>query len=376
MYAQGYNSIKLDKIFLNLLFTIFFVVGILKTVGVNTTGVNYIEFLFFSFSLFSVFFIKKVDKKNLIFILLLLFYFIISAFVSYLRYSNLLDFIVVYKFILYLIVIYTISNNRNFGLNNILIFYKKLLYLFFIVYFLQKFIGGIPRPQVVMENNFELVLLVFLFVFSQDFYSKINIKETVAIILVVLMSGSRSGAAILFLGLFFLMLNHMKSFRGIVFLIFMMISGFFTYIVFVNRLSNGGTIDQIDRVTMFNEFIYATKDWGWVEWLFGVPRITPLPQPSCNSLGFYENLFSYKDDGTCYSVILHAFDLRILYDHGIIVSLIVFSMIWMKLSENLSNKMALYIFLALLLTGMSVSSLNSVFCAIFLLLIFSLKKNF
>ncbi len=49
-----------------------------------------------------------------------------------------------------------------------------------------------------------------------------------------------------------------------------------------------------------------------------VQSTTPLLPASCADLSYYQTLFSYAGDGRCYSVILHSFIMRVIYDHGII----------------------------------------------------------
>jgi len=90
----------------------------------------------------------------------------------------------------------------------------------------------------------------------------------------------------------------------------------------------------------------------------------------CSRLSFYDALFSYSGNGSCYSVVLHSFNMRILFDHGVIVAFICGSLLW-KFMAGSPGKAKCCVIALLVLNGLSVSSLNSIYAALGLVFILS-----
>jgi hypothetical protein len=135
-----------------------------------------------------------------------------------------------------------------------------------------------------------------------------------------------------------------------------------------------GSIEDIDRYKFLQHFLYATRNWGVFDFLFGADRLTPLPAETCASLAYYEKLFSYSGDGRCYSVALHSFDTRVIFDHGLIAFALMLSCVWLILGR-LSKWERVCVLLVILITGMSVSALNNVYVAIPLAVLASQKLS-
>ncbi|EMO6902583.1 hypothetical protein QDZ16_005228 [Pluralibacter gergoviae] len=147
--------------------------------------------------------------------------------------------------------------------------------------------------------------------------------------------------------------------------------------VFQARLdaSGGSSYEQIDRYRFFLEFLYSTSQWPWWRFLTGATAITPLSPESCAHLSFYQPLFSYAGDGKCYSVILHSFLLRVIYDHGVLGLIFLISSLFIFLNKfTLKHKIC--IIGILLATAMSVSSLNNVYVSIALIFYIASKNNY
>ena len=147
------------------------------------------------------------------------------------------------------------------------------------------------------------------------------------------------------------------------------------YIVFSERLAGGG-LEEIDRYRFMMVFLNEIRSWGVFNYLFGSVPLTPLSPQSCASLSFYEGMFSSAGTGECYSVILHAYLLRVIFDQGIIALLLMLGFIWTGLgSANYTNRQKYCIIGVLMISGVSVSSVNSVFSAIALAIAFSYKQT-
>jgi hypothetical protein len=120
------------------------------------------------------------------------------------------------------------------------------------------------------------------------------------------------------------------------------------------------TSQRIDRLNFLDAFLHDVSDWTIFNWLFGSVPITPLSAETCRDLSFYEKLFSTAGDGSCYSVIYHAFVLRVLFDSGILGLLLVFGGAWVALMRA-RVKVGLAVFLVAVAgaNSLSVSGLNS-----------------
>jgi len=139
---------------------------------------------------------------------------------------------------------------------------------------------------------------------------------------------------------------------------------------------NGRGLESIDRVTFLLMFIEETKDWDAVTWLIGSPVLTPLSSHSCNTLRYFEHLFSFSGNGECFSVLLHSFILRSIFDHGVL-GLLALSVttIYIIKAKGYPHKDAISILLILFATSLSVSSFNSIYVALGLLILVTKKTN-
>src|SRR5699024_10128365 len=104
-------------------------------------------------------------------------------------------------------------------------------------------------------------------------------------------------------------------------------------------------------------------------WIFGTAPMTPLSTQTCAALDFYSELFSAAQDGSCYSVILHSFALRVLYDAGLIGALLVLLVpIAVMLRAGVPMILTLTLSAIAVANSLSVSGLNNPYVALPILL--------
>ncbi|MDV6253344.1 hypothetical protein [Vibrio sp. EA2] len=286
---------------------------------------------------------------------------------------SVIDYVLIYKSIFYLFLL-SLQTRNSFTINNLKYIFYVLLFFFVVKYSVGYFIYSIPRPGLFTENNFEIMLLLLLFLSLSYHHIALNKLAIISFIFVVFISGSRSAQACLVFIYFFL--YHDISFNkklikyGIVsFLLFIFI------VLFMNRLG-GVSIDSIDRVKFLIIFIEELKYLNFQDVLFGTDIITPLSPASCSQLQFYSSLFSSKDSSVCFSVILHSYIFRAIFDHGIIGLTLLMFMFWRLLVIQGFDKRFSSIFIfTVLLNGLSVSSFNSVFFAFSFYLVNSSSKS-
>lgn len=271
------------------------------------------------------------------------------------------DFLLAYKFTWYLALVLPFSRFNVLDGRTLMSLNRFGLILFLAVYALGRATGQF-RPTFFIENNFELLFISLLFYASHIANGRTRTSDLLLLIAVGVLSGSRSGIALIAVVAFFSF--DMRRLRSVntIFLVACAVGAVFAlFMIFESRSSSG--LAGTDRYRFMLHFLNATSSWEWWQFFVGAPRISSLPPDVCSSLSFYQNLMSFRGDGSCYSVILHSFNIRLIYDHGFIVAGAVASMVWILL-DNLSWKERTCVLILIFLNGASVSSLNNVYAAL------------
>ena len=246
--------------------------------------------------------------------------------------------------------------------------FNVLVLLYFLKYSISIFFFGIARPGIFVENNYELMLIILLY-FAIMFHGvKVNPYIILIFYAVVLLSGSRSGIASFILARLFINNNKSSIIKTVSYVISFTILAAIAIFLFYSRMDNGG-IKDIDRVVFLFVFLNEWGSFNFIDYLIGKDIITPLSYGSCHQLSYYSTLFS-GTSGTCFSVILHSFILRTLYDHGILGLLFVSIVIYFILRRCMFSKKFIFVTMGIILfNSLSVSALNSIFVIFSLLLI-------
>lgn len=235
---------------------------------------------------------------------------------EYFSLGNFADFIIANKFIIYISIVLIFSGSRQFTPA----FYKAmaqvLMWSMLIKYGYARVSGFDDRPNLFLENNFELLLLLTFFTMAEI----CRVRETGSasyfnlfiVACVVLLSGSRSAslAIIPIVATLFIKSNWKH-------LIISVIGGcMFLLLLLILFQSRSSSLEEIDRFVFMMVFFESIQDFDFWNYMFGTLPMTPLPAQACDQLSYYKNLFSVTGSGQCYSVILHSMFLRVFYDHG------------------------------------------------------------
>lgn len=122
---------------------------------------------------------------------------------------------------------------------------------------------------------------------------------------------------------------------------------------------------QVDRLNFLGVFLAEAQAFTALNWLFGTAPITPLSPGACHGLSYYESLFSSAGDGTCYSVILHAFVLRVIFDAGLVGLAIAYGGAWYFMRRGrVRTGLAMTLLAIAFANGLSVSGLNNPYVAL------------
>ncbi|MGJ8693619.1 MAG: hypothetical protein ACSHW0_14220 [Thalassotalea sp.] len=266
----------------------------------------------------------------------------------------------IHKIFLYIVFLVFVSGGIFISKKSTLLIYKIVSVGMLTKYSLSHLLAIDDRPGFYTENNFELMLLLLLFLSTVKIRQRVDIKNLIFITIIVLLSGSRSG--ILCLATLFLFLDLSKYGISKVLKIFCVSSIFvLSFGLFIFRLGDM-SIEEIDRFQFLLVFINDVSGWTFIEWLVGNPSITPLSEAGAGRLSYYHLLFSDYEEGIAFSLLLHSFILRMIFDHGFIGLLFVFYSVWFVLkTSGLNRSEILSVGAVLTINSISVSSLNSVY---------------
>lgn len=283
------------------------------------------------------------------------------------------DYLQAYKAFFYLVLLAFFVGKKVFDGRRLAAFTTFLVAVFLIKYGYSVVLGLAERPGVFMENNFELILLLGLFYLAYPYLPGWRDLLFVAVVATVLLSGSRSAALGLLCIYVFLYVRtsnrtwplHLAGVAAV---------GYGVLALFAARAAEQGAA-TLDRLNFLNTYLYEVRDWPVWEFVTGSFPLTPLSPGSCGSLSFYSVLFSSTDPGTCYSVILHSYLLRALFDHGLLGLAMLYTLLWLALRRAGATVRDVLALLGLItLSALSVSAFNSVFAAILLALALGLDR--
>ena len=240
---------------------------------------------------------------------------------------------------------------------------KVLILLVAAKYFIANLVYG-ERYGILVENNFEIAMFCGL---MGVVYSRLGPNRLAYLCVLgaaVLVSGSRSGSVVfLFLVIYALATSDVKNaFVRYVAFLTAAAAVIIPLLVFQSRTSS---VDSIDRVNFLNVFLTEVQQWGVLTWMFGPGAMKPLSISSCEQLSYYVNLYSSPETGLCYSVILHAFVLRVVFDFGLAGLIIAFGVFWLLLRRgHVKLPLALLLMGIAAANSLSVSGLNNVYVVI------------
>ncbi|MDO6421063.1 hypothetical protein [Saccharophagus degradans] len=319
----------------------------------------------------SILYVYEIDKKAAFYGVCSFLYLICGYYVARSG-SGALDFLLIYKAYVYFVFLSFLVGKRSIDKRYVRMLYRVLCLLYLSKYVVWLLIGVSDRPGLYGENNFELVFILLLFIGLWSFASRAELIDWFVLFVIFLLSGSRSGMVALFVAIFVLNLRPIdgRFLAGLLFLAVVFVGVIYS---FLSRVPDGG-FERIDRFVFLLVFISEIQYWGVWEFLTGSPPITALSDFSCSRLSFYQNLFSYSDPSVCYSVILHSFVLRTIFDHGILGLIFMFCFVnYGLLRAGMTLKVRLAVLGVIFMSGLSVSSLNSIFVAFGLAILFSLN---
>lgn len=350
-------------------FSLLFMIAIVGALIFHkTTRFNYI----FDIFLIGVFVltprILKINYKLSVFLLINLFYVFVSFIWAIAIYkANILDFILVFKAYIYLLPLSIMVNKKFLTPLKTVKYIKFFIVIFFLKYTISTIVNPNLRPTLFVENNFELMFLALIFYLFYIIEQKVSLRWQGMFLIIFLLSFSISGLLTAFFVLVAINKQLLKK-KLHWFLVFAPVIVLIIAQVIKFRLGGGLDFTQNVRYLYLTVFLEETQQWGVFDFLFGSPPITPLSEGGCESLSYWQMLFSFSGNGTCYSVILHSFFFRAIFDHGIIGLLfLVFYTFKIIKQSGYTNHQSFVVLGIAFINALSVSSFNSIFFIIGLL---------
>lgn len=280
------------------------------------------------------------------------------------------DFLVAHKVFFYLAGFSLVAGQKVFDPRLLSWIRRCLPPLFLLKYGAVSVYYPTERPGFFTENNFEILLLLFIYISGLVQGQKLTIIEIIMMVLIVFLSSSRS--AIIMLTFFAVMWDFRSSgvgWRSKAILVACLLP---LAMVMVSGRTPELGIEDIDRVKFLAAFLRESASWDLRGWLLGQPALTPISIEEIEKtfLVYYIPSFSDYDKLLGFSVLFHSFLLRCIWDHGLIGMLFIHFYIYHLLRLCGANvRESAVITGILILNGASVSSLNSVYSAIGLLFI-------
>lgn len=320
-------------------------------------------------------FFGGLNKKYLVIFFASALYFFYGLY-SFLIVENngfLSDFLLIYKPFIYVCMLSIFYGKHIFTkkyLDNLYLF-VGLAFLF--KYFVSIFVFDISRPGVFTENNFELMLLAFLFLATYDSDRQFESKNFLLLVVVACLSFSRS--AILFVLVMFFFINYKGFLKNrIVSLVSLASLSAIVLIIILSRSGDSG-LESVDRYIFLMNFLREMSNAGIYVWLFGQPPMTNVSFETAFSLKYYYLVFSDHDKLIAFSAIFNSFILRVIFDHGIMGLFFIVYFCYVIVKEStLSKGVALSVCSILLINGLSVSSFQSVYFLLGLFILISKKS--
>lgn len=365
----GFFQLVVIVVFVNAVLSLFFVEYELA-VPVET----FFELTFFLYC-FSIFQFSNTRRIYLLNAILTIFYVIGSfTYAVLLNGANVLDFLMIFKALIYLFCLFLIAGKPIIRTEQVFKFFYGISVFFLVKYFLLQLFSLSDRPTLFVENNFELMFLYSIYLIKYDREEEIKTIDVILLVVITLLSLSRSSIVILAALLGYIYIRNVRKRYLILILPFLGAIGLgLIALVFSGRSES--SLEEIDRYRFFLVWLDNVKEWGFWDFLFGASRITPLTFESCKALSFYQNLFSFKRDGTCYSVIVHSYVLRVIFDHGLIVFGYISGMCYLLIKNSgMKKDLSLLFTFLILLNGLSVSSFNNIFAALGIAIMITTKK--
>ena len=270
----------------------------------------------------------------------------------------------VVKPFVYLIILYLVSATQITLNLKPFVYGWVILYPFLLVWYMALWwwSNGVfmPRPNFMIENNFEIPPLLYCFIVIAFIYRDKDLRIFLLVAIGVLLTGSRSGLAILMVvSVFYLFSLERKKILWVLAAVFAVVS----YMVYLR----GGVSsldpakgNPIDRIQIFLR-IYAFYDNSFIEVLkypLGVGIYQKIPPAICNQFEGYADWFT-GNFYNCDPLMLQSFVARALYQFGFYVLLFIPIAYFVELKHRMGSYLAIVALIPIVGAAFSVGGFSN-----------------
>ena len=258
------------------------------------------------------------------------------------------------KLLLYLIFVWIAATSivQPISLKFTKCIYHFILYSGLVKYVITLSLGLSDRPLLFTENNFELPLLLILFVGLYDSFRNKNL-EVVLITTLIIMSKSTSGLLSLVVVYIYIFRGQI-TFKTFPFLVSSAIGIF--GVGFYSKFGQG--LDQIDRYLYLLAFINEITMREYASLLFG--QFDGLNPSTCKLMINFEGKFDSL--GRCFSNVIAIGLVRTILDYGLVGFVVVHMLHFSALMKRFNLHEALAIFSIIFTNSISVSGFYNNMC--------------
>jgi hypothetical protein len=234
-------------------------------------------------------------------------------------------------------------------------------------------IGLLSRPRLIGEINFDIVLIIVLWLMLKLFYTNYKKYFGYILFIIIILSLSRSGIIGYLLTYYFTILIQEKNIN-ISFIIknILIITFGLSLLLFIYYLRDPElNFKNIDRIQLLNALFSIYDTNNLTSLFFGHGLMVQLPQSICTAFSFYAEQTT-GNENNCNPVILFSYFLRSIFEYGLLVTIIIPYIYYKIIRNKLNRKKSLLLLIPVLSVSLAVGGFyNSI--SIFSLL---LAKNF
>ena len=271
-------------------------------------------------------------------ILLLIYFLFFSPDKLDIQFDN--RYITVLKPFAYLIILYLLSASKVSTQLRPMVYGFLIFYPFLLLWYMAMWWYGhgvfMPRPNFMIENNFEIPPLLYCFIAIAFIYRDKDLRIYLLLVVGILLTGSRSGlVGLLAVSIFYLLTLSRKK----IFLALFAGASALAYIVYLRAsvsVPDVQNTNPIDRIQTFLR-IYSFYDNHFIEILkypLGVGIYQKIPINICNQFEGYADWFT-GNFYNCDPLMLQSFVARALYQFGIYVLIFIPIAFYLELKRRM-----------------------------------------
>lgn len=295
-------------------------------------------------------------------ILLLIYFLFFSPDKLDIQFDN--RYITVLKPFAYLIILYLLSASKVSTQLRPVVYGLLIFYPFLLLWYMAMWWYGqgvfMPRPNFMIENNFEIPPLLYCFIAIAFIYRDKDLRVYLLLAIGILLTGSRSGlVGLLAISVFYLFSLSRKK----IIWVLLAVASAFAYVAYLRAsvsVPDAQNTNPIDRIQTFLR-IYSFYDNSFIEILkypLGLGIYQKIPINICNQFEGYADWFT-GNFFNCDPLMLQSFIARALYQFGIYVLVFIPIAFYLELRKRMGWYLGLIALIPILGASFSVGGFSN-----------------